>query len=474
VSGWIELPGWSALGMPPDGQPVEGALEATASSLEPLALLTDAFARPRGRLDADLRIGGTVGAPRVAGAARLRDGSAFVVPLGIDVTDVQITVTPDETGLLAIAGALRSGEGLLHVRGTAPLDAKDVVVRVELSGEDVLVMDLPDRRVLATTDELGVTWAARGLSVAGEVRIPEATLRLGEDSPDAVTASPDVVFVRLPEGEGREPTDEIELFARVRVILGEEVVVSGLGLDSEVRGSLLVVERPGSETTATGELDLSGGRFAAYGQKLELERGRLIFASSPVSSPAIDLRASRRTGDVVAGLDARGTLQSPRVTLWSEPPMPQAEQLSYLLLGRPLNDASPEDGDVLASAARSLGLRGGRWLAGRIGSTFGLEEARIETEGGFEQASLVLGKFLSPRLYVSYGVGLFDEANTLLVRYLLSKKLTLEAATGENNRADLLYVIESGPGEARPALEPGLPDFEADRDPPRSSSGGQP
>jgi translocation and assembly module TamB len=154
--------------------------------------------------------------------------------------------------------------------------------------------------------------------------------------------------------------------------------------------------------------------------------------------------------------------------------MPQAEQLSYLLLGRPLNDASAEDGQVLASAARSLGLRGGRWLASRIGSTFGLEEARIDTEGGFEEASLVLGKFLSPRLYVSYGVGLFDEANTLLVRYLLSKKLTLEAATGENNRADVLYVIETGPGEARPELEPRLPDFEADRDPPRSASDARP
>jgi len=320
-------------------------------------------------------------------------------------------------------------------------------------------MDMPDRRIVASTDELTVVWTTDRIEAFGEVRVPEAAVELGEDDPEAVTASRDVVFVRLPPGSAREPTDEIDLAARVRILFGEEVRVTGLGLEAEVRGSLLVVEEPGRLTRATGELDLGGGTFAAYGARLEIERGRLIFADSPVTNPAIDLRASRRAGGVVAGIQAHGTLEQPRVTLWSEPPMPQAEQLSYLILGRPLGDASTQEGDLLTRASRSLGLRGGRYLAGRLGSVFGLEEARIETgEGGFEEASLVLGKFLSPRLYVAYGVGLFEEgANSLLVRYLLSEKLTLEALTGESTRADVLYVIETGPGEARPKLEPGLP-----------------
>jgi translocation and assembly module TamB len=254
------------------------------------------------------------------------------------------------------------------------------------------------------------------------------------------------------------------LRARVRLLFGEEVHVSGSGLEADVEGSLLVIEEPGSVTRGTGELDLGGGSFAAYGAKLQIERGRLVFANSPITSPAIDLRASRRAGDVVAGIDASGTLDNPRVTLWSQPPMPQAEQLSYLVLGRPLNDVGAQEGDTLTRAAQSLGLRGGRYLAKRLGSLFGLEEARIDTgEGGFEQASLVLGKFLSPRLYVAYGVGLFEQGtNSLLVRYLLSKKLTLEASTGESSRADVLYVVETGPGEARPKLAPELPDRDGD------------
>jgi translocation and assembly module TamB len=323
-------------------------------------------------------------------------------------------------------------------------------------------MDLPDRRVEASTDDLTVAWTAGGLEASGEVRIPEAQIGLGTEQPEAITASPDVVFVRLPAGSERAADQQLGLRARVRLLFGDEVHVSGSGLEADVQGSLLILEEPGSPTRATGELDLSGGSFAAYGARLDLERGRLIFAESPVTDPAVDLRASRRSGDVVAGVDASGTLDNPRVTLWSEPAMPQAEQLSYLVLGRPLTDVGAQEGDVLTRAAQSLGLRGGRYLAKRLGSLFGLEEARIDTgEGGFEQASLVLGKFLSPRLYVAYGVGLFEEGtNSVLVRYLLSKKFTLEATTGESSRADVLYVVESGPGEARPKLEPGLPDTE--------------
>ncbi|HVR29084.1 MAG TPA: translocation/assembly module TamB domain-containing protein, partial [Thermoanaerobaculia bacterium] len=421
--------------------------------------------RPRGRLEADLEVAGTVGEPRLEGSARLTEASAFVVPLGITIEDVELAAEPNAAGELVLAGSLRSGDGILTIRGRAPLEPRGTMVRVELSGQNVVVMDLPDRRVLASTDELTVAWLAERIEVFGDVRIPQATIQLGTDDPDAVTPSRDVVFVRLPPGSERALQDEIDLYARVRLLFGEEVRVSGFGLETGVRGSLLVIEEPGRFTRATGELDLAGGTFAAYGARLELERGRLVFAESAVTRPAIDLRAFRRARSVLVGVEARGTLEQPRVTLWSEPPMPQAEQLSYLVLGRPLGEASQQEGDLLTRAAGSLGLRGGRYLAERLGSLFGLEEARIETgEGGFEEASLVLGKFLSPRLYMAYGVGLFEEgASSILVRYLLSEKLTLEALTGKSTRADVLYVIETGPGEPRPALKPELPEIGRDR-----------
>ncbi len=98
----------------------------------------------------------------------------------------------------------------------------------------------------------------------------------------------------------------------------------------------------------------------------------------------------------------------------------------------------------MSKAAESLGLRGGNLLARRIAATVGLDEARIETRGSLEQASFVAGKYLSPKLYVSYGIGLFDHASTFRVRYLLSSRWTLVGETGTETSTDILYRIERG------------------------------
>src|SRR5688500_14235662 len=106
----------------------------------------------------------------------------------------------------------------------------------------------------------------------------------------------------------------LEVEARVRVVLGEDVTLRAMGLRTELEGSLLVVDHPGQPApTASGELRLEEGTFRAYGQDLTIERGRLFFAGGPISNPGIDLRAYRRVpeGDVLAGLQARGTLRAP-------------------------------------------------------------------------------------------------------------------------------------------------------------------
>ncbi|MDC4205968.1 MAG: translocation/assembly module TamB domain-containing protein [Candidatus Manganitrophus sp.] len=59
-----------------------------------------------------------------------------------------------------------------------------------------------------------------------------------------------------------------------------------------------------------------------------------------------------------------------------------------------------------------------------------------------EETKLVIGRYLSPRFYVSYGIGLFEAANTLSLRYTINQKLTLRAESGEESSLDLLYTRE--------------------------------
>jgi translocation and assembly module TamB len=122
--------------------------------------------------------------------------------------------------------------------------------------------------------------------------------------------------------------------------------------------------------------------------------------------------------------------------------MTETEALAYLLLGHPLGQASPEEGSLLANAANSLELKGGNLIAKRLAGRFGLQQASIESEGSLDEASLMLGKYLSPKLYVVYGIGLFQPVNTLRVRYILNKRFTLQAETGAGTSGDILYTRE--------------------------------
>jgi translocation and assembly module TamB len=128
--------------------------------------------------------------------------------------------------------------------------------------------------------------------------------------------------------------------------------------------------------------------------------------------------------------------------------MAQSRQLSWLVLGRDLEtNASDEERSAMNEAALMLGLGGGELLGQRIGEKIGVDEVSIASEpgAGTSQASLLVGKYLSPELLVSYGIGLFEPVSTLRLRYTLSSRWKLVGeASAERSSADIFYIIERG------------------------------
>lgn len=449
VTGWLALPDWAAsVAAPPGSTTLRGRVDLEVADLGVTRAFTRAVREPGGRLHAHLDLSGTVAAPEVRGKAVLADGQVRLPDIGITPRDGELTITA-EGGRVTATGSVRSGDGQVHVTGGGPFSpSTDDPLRLRVEGERFLAADLREARV-EVAPRLDLAISGRQTLVTGEVTVPRARIEFKSVPAGAVATSPDVVVVG---GDVPPPAADpaMAVTARVRLVLGADVSVAAMGLQGHPRGSLLVVEEPGRPTTATGTLELLDGTFKAYGQDLTIERGRLIYAGGPVDNPGLDLRAYRRADDgTVAGVAVSGSARDPRVTLWSEPAMNQSEQLAYLLLGRPLHTAGAGETASLDDAALMAGLKGGDLLARRLGAGLGLEEARIETGRTVEDASLVLGTYLSPRLYVAYGVGLFQPVNTFRLRYRLGRLWTLQAeGSGTGSGADLLHSFETGCGAA--------------------------
>ena len=204
----------------------------------------------------------------------------------------------------------------------------------------------------------------------------------------------------------------------------------------------MLEDEPGQLTKATGEITIPEGIYRAYGQRLEVENGRVLYTGGPLTNPGLDVRAVRKVNDVTAGIHVKGSLNQPRLEIFSFPAMGQTDALAYILLGGPIENATNEDGSMMAKAALALGLSGGDTIARSLGDRFGLDEMRVESSAKGDQAALVVGRYLSPKIYVSYGVGLIERVDTLTMRYQISKRWQLKVESGGYQGADILYTIE--------------------------------
>lgn len=418
-------------------QALSGQIQLALGSISFVELFTTEVVNAKGRVDGRIALAGTVAAPALSGNIVL-DGFAAEVPeAGLKLSDGKVGIDLDGSGRIVVNGGVASGGGRLTLSGNGGV-AEDAPLEIRIEGNDFLAADIPAAHVILAP-KLVVKRDAQGLYASGEVGMPKASIDLTKlPGGGAATTSPDVVIVDADKVTAKDP---LPVTADITLRLGEDVKLKGFGLDGDLKGQLVVVERPGRQTTGRGEIRV-GGTYKAYGQDLKIQTGRLLFASTAIDNPGLDLKAVRELKDVVAGLRVQGTAQVPVLTVFSEPAMEQSEALSYLMTGRPLSALKSGEGDLVTAAAQALGSATGDLLAKSVGARLGVD-AGVSDNAALGGAALTIGKYLSPKLYLSYGVGIFTPGEVITLRYKLSRMWELEAqnATTEN-RAGLNYRLE--------------------------------
>jgi translocation and assembly module TamB len=414
-----------------------GTLRAQLDELGLVTALMPQLMQPRGRLQLQAELGGSLDAPEIRGEAQLEQGHTGVASLGITLEDVRVSARSVDARRIAIQAAARSGPGTLNVDGHVELGANvPWRAQLQLRGQDFEAIHLPEYTLIGSPD-LRLRAKPGAVELDGTIKVARAliaprTLRAG------ARTSPDVVVL----GAGPEVREEhTAVTADVRVLLGNQVRVTTYNVTGLVEGDITVHDRPGQPTTASGELRVTRGIYRAYGKDLDIDRGRLTFTGGAVDDPEVDLRAVRHVENVTVGIQATGRLQNPEVTLFSEPALDQTNILSYIVFGAPAQQSSGTESAWLAQAVSALTLAGGEHLARGVGGAAGIEDVRIANDAT-GSTSLMLGTYLSPRLYVSYGIGLFETGNSMRLRYDLNERWQIQTDTGVNTGADILYKIE--------------------------------
>ncbi len=311
--------------------------------------------------------------------------------------------------------------------------------QLHLTGENLRVVNIPEARVQASPD-VYMKLNGHRIDVTGTVTLPYARLLRPDTLANATRTSNDEVIVTSNQGPAAE---SFHVFSDLTLKLGERVTIDTLGLVGRLSGSLRTVADDTGFNRGTGELQVEEGKYTAYGRKLDIERGRLQFKDGPLNDPIIDLRAVKAFPDITAGVNVRGTLRQPRLTFFSDPPISQSQIVSLLIAGGSLDTVqnAPDSAQRNSAARNNMLLQGSAMLFQQFGSKVGLDDVSVESDTN-NDTSLVLGRYLSPRLYVSYGVSLIESINTIKAHYTIGDHWTIRTEAGTNQSADLVYTIE--------------------------------
>lgn len=468
------LPQWS--------WPAEAALAGRVQAELPQFGLWSSLLPPgwrlRGSLQADARLGGSRRQPEWHGQLQVKELALRSLVDGIDFSggELRATLAGDQLNFdsLKLRGAGGDKGGLLLGSGSLRWSRPDTpagqaiapllpVMTLDLQARQLRLLARADRR-LTLSGRLAVRMDEKLLDATGRLQADQALFTLPDEN--RPTLGEDVVVrgqgqATAPAEPGASaPSKPIRL--RLELALGDDFQLRGQGLDSRLKGELLLSLDPGQAAPQiTGQVRTERGQFRAWGQRLEIETGLINF-NGPYDNPTLDILALRPLADQRVGVQLSGTALAPRLRLYADPDLPESEKLAWLVLGRPAGGTGAETA-LLQQAALALLSGRGRANDGGFQRALGLDELsfRGETQkadGSTHAAALTLGKRISRQLYLSYSRSVVGTTGTVAILYDLARHLTLRAQAGDDNAVELLYTRQydgkraaSSPGKAKPA-----------------------
>ncbi|MGM8228085.1 translocation/assembly module TamB domain-containing protein [Cellvibrio sp. ARAG 10.3] len=420
---------------------ITGEITANFTNLAPLEALIPLTDDVQGRLAADVQVSGKLQQPDVIGQLNLVDGAAKVPRLGVELTAVTARLQSQRGGNIALQASATSGPGQLRVTGDLNnLGSEDWQLQGNVTGENFQVLQQQQLKA-NISPRIDLSASGEAIRIQGATRIPYARAEIKALPANATRVSRDVVIIDDENGD-ETVVAGIPVFINLDLEIGNDVRFNGFGLDSKLVGKINILQSPPRALLTTGYVSVVDGIYKAYGQELEIERGRLLF-QGPYDNPGLDILAVRETPEYTVELQIDGTLQQPNSQIRDrEGDLNDSQAMAILLTGKPLSEASAADAYMLLSAVSGLGMSSGPGIQEEIARTLHVDELTIRSDEGLEQSSLSVGKYLSPRLFVRYVVGLFDQAFSVEMEYQMTDRLRLEATSGEAQSIDMVYKIE--------------------------------
>ncbi|MBM7037333.1 autotransporter assembly complex protein TamB [Vibrio ulleungensis] len=425
-----------------DSRDIDANIVIEEINLSPLQPLVGEFSRVGALIESDIELKGPMLKPKAQGYFAIND-----IQVAGDITPVEVSngeFRVDFTGYqAALNSRIDTAEGSLEIKGEADwTDTEDWYTKLNIFAEELLVSVDPIL-VASVEPDLNISIVPGNIKVDGKVALPYGRITVQSLPESAVSLSSDEVLL----DEDLQPLEEqseipFNIETNINVVIGDDFRLSAFGLRGSLVGDLSVTQKD-QAPFIIGEVNIVDGAYRALGQDLVISEGKILF-NGPADQPYLAVTAIRNPDntqdDVTAGVRVSGPADEPEVIIFSDPSMPQANALSYVLRGQNLDAES--SGDAMTTALIGLSLARSGKVVGEIGEVFGVQDLQLDTEGSGDDSQVTVSGYILPGLQVKYGMGIFESIGEFTVRYRIAKDLYVEAVSGADNALDVLYQFQ--------------------------------
>ena len=434
-----------------DPKPISGALVLNELDLAIFKPFFPGMRVLKGNVTMAGGLGGTLNKPQFYGDVKLSDGRIAMLDLPVNLTNVNTEAKIRGTQA-TIDGTFNSGEGSGTLTGTVNWQQK-LQAKLSIVG-DGLVLTQPPLLVAEIDPDIDIIVRPgdRYVDIRGAISVPSATIRPPEASEDIITQTEDaVVLDRRLIGN----IDEVlaiskpwSINADIGVDLGDDINFRGFGAVIPLAGAININQNGTGIMRAKGVVQVSRRtNINAFGQSLELNYGQVRF-NGDVMKPSLSIEAAKTISGKTVGLRVKGTTESPNIIVFNNAGLTQQQAMNALVTGRIDNKSATQISEQgfksqvtnnLAAAGLSFGLSGTRGITNQIGQAFGFQSLTVDASGSSEDTNVNVTGYVSPDLYIRYGVGVFNAQNSLSVRYQLTRRIYVEASSAAENAVDVVY-----------------------------------
>lgn len=349
------------------------------ADLSLLSLVAPTIKDAVGTVQGEVKVGGTVQAPRMTGFLRSSGGrfreAAINTP--IENLDLDVAFTQETIEVRSISATV--GKGRAAVSGSVSItNLRPSRLQLSLRA-DAVTLDIPGLYNGALTANFKLEGPAAQPMLSGR-----ATVSDGLISPSGAAAQGGG-----PGGPGGLGVLPPGLNLDLSVDAGQNTTFTLGAIRAQVEGSVHVGGTL-AHPALSGRVTSPEGEVAFLGTTFRLTGGEAVFSESLGIEPQISARAQQVYGDTIVFLDVNGPATHPELTLTANPPLPQDEIVTLVA----------RQAGVLGDPQAVLGQGLGRFLLGSLREALHLNEFTI-SYGRESPVMLRLGKFVMQNLYLT-------------------------------------------------------------------------